>query len=126
MATIKIGIDDGGLQRKLNALEAAATDKTSLYAAIGAALRTRILRGIKICIDPCVIPRGSASIRGARRGARSGSARRPAARTSGASSSPRSAAPARWTPTDRATLASRLSIPVHCVRRSPSRPMVRV
>ena len=56
MASIKINIHDGGLQRKLNALEAAATNKTPLYAAIGAALRTRILLCFKLGIDPWGTP----------------------------------------------------------------------
>lgn len=56
MASIKISIDDDGLQRKLNALEAAATNKTPLYAAIGAALRTRILLCFKLGIDPWGTP----------------------------------------------------------------------
>lgn len=56
MANIKIGIDDGGLQRKLNALQEAATNKAPLYAAIGAALRTRILLCFKLGIDPWGTP----------------------------------------------------------------------
>lgn len=56
MANIKIGIDDDGLQRKLNALEAAVTNKAPLYAAIGAALRTRIMLCFKLGIDPWGTP----------------------------------------------------------------------
>lgn len=52
MANIKIDIDDGGLQRKLNALQAAATNKTPLYTAIGVALSSRIRLCFKLGIDP--------------------------------------------------------------------------
>ncbi len=52
MGTFKIGVDDAGLQRKLNALQAAADDRVGLYQAIGSALRTRIQLCFKLGIDP--------------------------------------------------------------------------
>lgn len=52
MATIKFELNDRRAQAKLKALESAVANKAPLYAAIGAALRTRILLCFKLGIDP--------------------------------------------------------------------------
>lgn len=56
MASITFTLNDKRAQAKLDALDAAASNKAPMYAAIGAALRTRILLCFKLGIDPWGTP----------------------------------------------------------------------
>lgn len=56
MSSIKITLNDQRAQAKLAALESAVSNKAPMYAAIGAAIRTRILLCFKLGIDPWGTP----------------------------------------------------------------------